>query len=143
MKAFVSYATEEKVWASYARKTLEALGLTPFLAHDDIEVSAEWKKRIEQELAEASVFVAILSRAFKASNWCSQEIGWIASRQGVVMIPLSIDGITSYGFISHIQSRRMTSEEDLDTALTDVLLRQLPRLVIPQLINRVRGCAFL
>jgi hypothetical protein len=139
MKAFVSYATEEKVWASYARRTLEALGLAPFLAHDDIEVSAEWQKRITEELAEASVFVAILSRAFKASNWCSQEIGWISSRQGVVVIPLSIDSTTSYGFISHIQSRRMTSEQDLDTALTYVLLGKFPRLVIPQVINRVRG----
>ena len=139
MRAFVSYATEEKIWASHARKTLEALGLAPFLAHDDIEVSAEWQKRIAQELDEASVFVAILSRAFKFSNWCSQETGWIASRKGVVVIPLSIDGTTSYGFISHIQSRRMTSEQELDTALTDVLLREFPRLMIPHVINRVRG----
>ena len=33
----------------------------------------------------------------------------------------------------------MTSEQALDTALTEVLLRQFPRLVIPKVINRVRG----
>jgi hypothetical protein len=138
MKAFLSYATEDKVWGGHARTTLQALGMSPFLAHDDIEVSVEWQERIKEELSDAPIFVPILSRAFKASNWCSQEAGWIASRQGVVVIPLSIDETTSYGFISHIQSRRMKSAEDVDTTLAEVLLRRFPRFVIPHVIIRVR-----
>jgi hypothetical protein len=138
MKTFLSYATEDKVWGGYARMTLQALGMSPFLAHDDIEVSAEWQERIKQELSDSPIFVPILSSAFKASNWCSQETGWVASRQGVVVIPLSIDGTTSYGFISHIQSRRMKSSEDVDTTLAEVLLRRFPRIVIPHVIIRVQ-----
>ena len=139
MKAFISYATEEKHWGANARLVLTELGLTPFLAHDDIAVSQQWQKRIAEELNEAAVFVALLSKAFRASDWCSQETDWIAARPDVVVVPLSIDGTNPYGFISHIQARRIQSDSDLNTALTEVLLREMPRISIPRVIQRVGG----
>jgi hypothetical protein len=137
MKAFISYASEEKQWGSYARRTLEELGMSPFLAHEDIAVSQEWQKRIAQELNDATIFVALLSKAFLASDWCSQEIGWIAARANVLVIPLSIDGTIPYGFMSQIQSQSIASEKDLDNALTSVLIRERPEKAIPAAIKRL------
>jgi hypothetical protein len=139
MKAFISYATEEKHWGAQAKEVLTELGFTPFLAHDDIAVSQQWRNRIAEELNEATVFVALLSKAFRASDWCSQETGWIAGRPSILVVPLSIDGTNPYGFISHIQARRIQSDSDLNTALTEVLLREMPRTAIPRAIQRVAG----
>ena len=139
MKAFISYANEEKHWGGYARKTLEALEMAPFLAQEDIAVSQEWKQRIVEELNDAAVFVAILSKAFVASKWCSQELGCIASRTAVLVIPLSLDDTITYGFLSHVQSERITTEKDLDRVLTGVLIREKSETVIPAAIKRLRN----
>jgi hypothetical protein len=122
MNAFISYATQEKHWGANVRVVLAELGLTPFLAHDDTAVSQQWQKRIQEELGKATVFVALLSKAYRESDWCSQETGWIASRSEVIIIPLSIDDTNPFGFISHIQARRIRSDGDVNIALTEVLL---------------------
>jgi hypothetical protein len=140
VKTFISYASEDKEWAGKARSILDQLGAKPFLAHKDIAVSQEWLEEIAAELADASVFVAFLSRAFRNSDWCSQELGWIASRANIVKIPLSLDGTMPYGFISHLQAQVIRSESELDAILTSVLLREKPRETISAAIKRA-GCA--
>lgn len=139
MDAFVSYSVEDKVMGAVAKASLEAHGFECFLAHDDLQVSEEWKDRILAELRQADVFVTLLSRAFIGSKWCAQEVGVIVSRPDVLIVPLSLDGTTPYGFISHLQGIRVRDQFHLAAILEEVLFRRRPRLMIPKQIEKVRA----
>lgn len=137
-RAFVSYSVEKKEAGAAAKACLSQFGYECFLAHDDLRVSEEWKRRILEELVLADVFVALLSKEFMASKWCGQELGFIVSRPHVLVVPLSLDGTTPYGFIEHLQSKRV-HKGNLASVLEEVLYRKRPRQMIPAQIDRVRS----
>jgi hypothetical protein len=139
MEAFVSYSVEDKTMGGVAKTALESHGFRSFLAHEDLQVSEEWKERIITELLQVDVFVALLSKAFVASKWCAQEVGFIVSRPEVLVIPISIDGTNPYGFISHLQGIRLHEEYQVAAIIEEVLFRKRPRLMIPKQIEKVRG----
>lgn len=139
MDAFVSYSVEDKAMGAAAKASLETHGFECFLAHDDLQVSEEWGDRILVELRQADVFVTLLSRAFIGSKWCAQEVGFIVSRPDVLIMPLSLDGTTPYGFISHLQGIRVRDQFHLAVIIEEVLFRRRPRLMIPKQIEKVRA----
>jgi len=139
MDAFISYSSRDKVIAHATKKALNGAGFSAFLAHDDLQVSEEWRDAIIDELKVSSVFVVLLSASFKTSDWCAQEIGFIVSRPEVLVIPLSLDGTVPYGFIGKLQSKRVRSEDDIPELLRDVLLKKRPRLAIPHWITKVKN----
>jgi len=134
MKAFISYSTKNKKHGAVVKSVLLEIGIEPFLAHDDLHVSEQWKKRILEELRLCSIFIPILSKTFKASDWCDQETGIIAKRRGVVIIPLSIDGTKPYGFISHIQGKPLHNGLE-KTLIFDALAEKHIAYVIDQLLK--------
>ncbi len=136
-RAFVSYSVEKKEGGAAVKACLTEFGYECFLAHDDLRVSEEWKRRILDELSAADVFVALLSKEFMASKWCGQELGFIVSRPEVLVIPLSLDGTTPYGFIEHLQGS-MVTKTNLAAVLEEVLFRKRPRQMVPAQIERVR-----
>lgn len=138
MQAFVSYSVEDKAMGGAVKAALEGHGFRSFLAHEDLQVSEEWKQRILEELQQVDVFVALLSKSFVASRWCAQEVGFIVSRPDVLIIPISLDGTTPYGFISHLQGIRIREEYQIASLLEEVLFRRRPRLMIPKQIDKVR-----
>jgi hypothetical protein len=138
MRAFISYSVAEKEFGGAVKQALGNRGVECFLAHEDILVSEEWKARILQELREANVFVAVLSANFKASEWCSQELGFIVSRPEVVIVPLSIDHTNPYGFISHLQGQYVPDETAILGIIEDLLWRKVPHGMIPIQIEQVR-----
>ncbi len=104
MQAFLSYQTADRHVAAKVRDVLIAFGIQSFMAHEDIHVSAEWRKAILNSIRKADLFVAILSANYCASQFCVQESGIAAFRKSMTIIPLSIDGTIPPGFISHVQS---------------------------------------
>ncbi len=138
MEAFVSYSVSDKLFGSRVKLCLEELGFPCFLAHEDLQVSDEWKARILEELKRVDVFVIVLSKAFKASDWCSQEIGYIASREDVLIVPLSVDGTTPYGFISHLQGQNIRDASQIQAVLEGAFFRKRPRLMISRQIAKMR-----
>jgi len=136
-RAFISYSTKNKKWGGCLKRTMESLGVSTFIAHDDLQVSEDWKNKILDELKRADVFVALLSKDFKLSDWCSQELGYIATIKEVLIIPLTIDNTNPYGFISHLQGEQLNSEDEVKTVLLDVLLRERPRIAIPNTIKKI------
>src|ERR1019366_5615248 len=109
MRAFISYQTADKLIAARVSGLLEELGCIAFMAHEHIQVSAEWRIQILQELEVADLFVLILSRNYYGSIWCKQESG-IAAFRKIPIIPLSADGAIPEGFIAHIQSTKIDPE---------------------------------
>lgn len=138
-KVFISYATADKQIAGRIKLALSAIGVDAFLAHEDIHVSEEWKHRILQELREMDVFIPVLSAAFRESSWAPQETGVAAARDGVVMIPLCVDSTIPFGFIDHIQGKRLPEDGTVpDDFVVMPLSRRFPRAVIPQLIDDLK-----
>jgi hypothetical protein len=104
---FISYQTNDKQVAGQLKTMLSKAGIQSFLAHEDIEVSNEWRLKILEEIGKADIFICLLSCNYSSSAWCVQEAG-IAAFLKPTIIPLSIDEKTiPAGFISNIQSVKL------------------------------------
>jgi len=136
-RVFVSYSTVDKIVAAQIKSLFERFEFEVFVAHDDIEVSEEWRERILEELETCDVFVPVLSKDFLGSNWTQQEVGAATLRRSVAIVPLSIDGTIPTGFIRHVQGKPIPNAGvDADTAIYP-LAKRFPRLVLPAMIRQV------
>jgi hypothetical protein len=133
--AFISYSNKDRKFGAEAKAVLAEVGIDAFLAHDDLHVSDEWRERIIEELRRCDIFVQLLSANFVESKWASQEVGFIISRPDVAIAPVSLDGTTPYGFISHVHSRAITKEGITRKLLVEPLGNRIPRKIIPGLIQ--------
>ncbi len=133
--AFISYSHKDRKYGAQAKSVLADVGIEAFLAHDDLHVSDEWRNRIIEELERCDLFVPLLSENFLASKWAPQEVGFIISRPDVAIAPISLDGTTPFGFISHVQSNRVTKDGITLELLVDPLAGRMPRKILPGLIQ--------
>ena len=133
--AFISYSHEDRQYGAQAKEVLAQIGIGAFLAHDDLHVSDEWRARIIEELKRCGLFVPLFSANFLTSKWAPQEVGFVISRPEVVIAPISLDGTTPFGFISHIQSRLVTKDGITRELLVEPLARRMPRTILPGLIQ--------
>ncbi len=134
--AFISHSHKDREIAGEAKEVLSEAGIEAFVAHDDIEVSEEWQRRIREELGRCHLFVPLLSKKFLKSKWTLQEAGFIASRPKVKIVPLSIDETVPFGFISHLQSRPIRRDGITCKLLVEPLVKRFPREILPYLIRR-------
>lgn len=135
--AFISYSTKEKLYGAQVKRILVEYGIESFLAHEDLEVSEEWKERVLEELLYCDIFIPLLSKAFRKSDWAPQEIGVIAGRQDVAVIPLSIDGTMPFGFISHLQGKRISHDGISEKLLIPLLAKKHPHKIISSMIRGI------
>jgi hypothetical protein len=140
MTAFISYSHLDREYGDQAKRVLGEFDIESFLAHEDLEVSEEWQARILAELRRCDLFVPLLSANFLSSRWAPQEAVFIMSRPDVLITPLSIDGTTPFGFLSHLQSRRIPNEGLTRELLIEPLATKMPRTALPALI-RAAGVA--
>lgn len=146
LRAFLSYSTVDKTLGARIKSILERFDIKSFLAHDDIEISEEWRTRILSELNKVDIFIAILSENFKDSEWCSQEAGIALFRDeiedDILIIPLSTDGTKSYGFIGKYQSKKIDTEEELIKYLIRPIVTNFPEIdFISSLIEELKSSA--
>ena len=135
VNAFISYSHKDREYGGQAKVVLNKVGIDAFLAHDDLDVSEQWKRRILEELGRCNLFVPLLSKNFLESKWAQQETGYIASRPEIIIAPLSIDGTTPFGFFSHIQGRRIAKDGIARELLVEPLVKHFPRTILPALIH--------
>jgi hypothetical protein len=64
---------------------LSTFGMDVFLAHDDLQPSAEWQKEIVQALRKCDVFIPLLTRSFHSSLWTDQETGIAIARKKLIL----------------------------------------------------------
>jgi TIR domain len=118
---------------------LKRFGITPFLAHEDINPGARWHLELTSALGSMDALISFHTVGFRASPWCGQEIGFALGR-GVPVIPVSA-GEDPSGFVSEIQGirwnpqaaqiaegyviERLKSDPKTATAFGDALARSL------------------
>lgn len=135
--AFVSYSHKDREYAKQTKSLLRKAGMDVFLAHEDMDTSEEWKRRIVTELKRCDLFVPLLSENFKASDWAPQEAGFIALQSDVIIAPLSIDDTIPFGFFEHVQSKRLPGRVSCELLLVP-LARHFPRAILPFLVRWVK-----
>lgn len=116
--AFISYQHEDRDLAGKLKRLFDRIDIPSFLAHEDIEVSDEWRARLLDEMSKVTMFIAVLTARYFGSVWCAQESGIAAYRDGLVIVPLSFDGTNPQGFLSHYQAKKVDSQL---VALRDLL----------------------
>ena len=102
LKIFISYSTKDKILAGELMSTLEYFGFKIFLAHHNLHPTAEWQKKILEELSRCNLFLPLLTKNYHGSNWTDQEAGYALALKK----PLSafLVGVEPYGFLSTRQA---------------------------------------
>ena len=80
LRVFLSHLSDHREFAGELKEAMEYYGLTAFVAHDDIEPTAEWQSEIETALSTCEVLIALLHVGFKESSWTDQEVGFAMGR---------------------------------------------------------------
>ena len=138
LEFFISYSSKDKELAGEIKRTLESYGFQVFLAHEDIEPTAEWETIILENLGECDVFVPLINSNFRESMWTDQETG-IALAFKKYIIPINA-GMVPYGFIAKFQALKHrtcgdTSKKIFELLVKTPLLDDLKDSLITELIN--------
>lgn len=137
MLAFLSYQTSEKHIAGEIQKILMRFGVNSFMAHEDIDISVEWQEEILKNIKSADEFIALLSKAYLGSFFCVQESGMAVLREKEMrIIPVSLDGTVSPGFMGHIQSKAVKGG-DYKSILISAFAIYKPIVVVDLLVKEL------
>ena len=100
---FISHVSAYHAEASQVATWLrDRFGIHGFVAHADINPSADWQNEIENSLRTMDALVALLTPGFSASLWCNQEVGWALGQQSLaVSVRLGED---PRGFVGRFQA---------------------------------------
>lgn len=77
---FASHIHEHQAFVGQVASYLTQYGVELFVAHISISPNSVWRNVIVQKLDISHAGVAFLHSGFKASDWCSQEVGWLLGR---------------------------------------------------------------
>lgn len=104
VRVFISHIAKYKTEAASLKSVLADLGIASFVAHEDIEPTAEWQVEIERALFSMDMLIALLTEGFNESKWTDQEVGIAIGRQVPI---LTVDrGMIPYGFIGKYQAMK-------------------------------------
>lgn len=121
-RLFISHSSVDKVFVSELKTSLRSFGIEGFVAHEDIDPTAEWLITILAALDSCDALAALLTDDFIANNWCDQEVGHCIGMRKLV-IPLA-RGPMPYGFMGRYQALKCVDANpvDLARAIADILI---------------------
>lgn len=103
LNLFISYSNKNLDEATKVQQYFEKGGVSCFLSKNKLKPSDEYKKEIFNTILSTDVFILILSKDFKESDWCSQEAGMaylLSEKHNVELYCLMLDNVIPYGFLS-------------------------------------------
>jgi hypothetical protein len=106
--------------AGKIKKGLVYWGIDVFLAHEDIRASKQWQDDIVKNLRSCDVFMPLLTKRFRRSEWTDQESGMAVIESKIVM-PLSITKIKPHGFLARYQAFKLKASA-LDRSCQGIVL---------------------
>jgi hypothetical protein len=111
IRVFISHSTKDLNIVLSIKEELSNYAIESFVAHEDINPSEVWVKRIVSELCSCDVFMPILTNSFRHSKWCEQETGYAISRNNMAIVPVNINH-KPYGFIASYQAIILQDQPD-------------------------------
>lgn len=88
---FLSYSRADLLWVADLARELRRAGVRTWIDIENLVPGERWRDAIGRALAEASAFVACVSRYSLESRWTGEEARNAADR-GLRIIPVVIDG---------------------------------------------------
>lgn len=120
-RLFISHSSVNRTLAHSLRNELQAYGIDAFVAHDTVKPTDDWQDVIEYALRTADAMVALLSKEFRRSRWCDQEVGAVVVQNKLIVSACL--GRVPHGFLARHQGLKAT---DLSPGeLADKLFRLL------------------
>ena len=119
-RLFLSHISAHKEFAAILQAALVRWKIDAFVAHNDIQPTAQWVQEIEGALATMDALAAILSPGFDDSNWTDHEIGWALGR-GLLVLPLR-HGLDPYGLFGKYQAYTIVGKQPDGVAMDIVSL---------------------
>ena len=118
---FLSYSHNDRELAGKLAVFLRGREIDVFLAHEDIEISKEWRDEILKRLGSCSVLLALLTPSFEESVWANQEAGYVLGRMGRI-VPLIVGEteIKRFGFLEALQGIPI-KEESPEQSFEEIL----------------------
>ncbi len=111
LKVFISHAkAQEQIAESLQSWHKELTGITAFLAKNSINGGEDFPLRIIDSIRSSDVFLCILSKEYKKSEYCDQELG-IAIALDKMIIPIKYE-LNPYGFIDHANAIPYSDSDD-------------------------------
>ncbi len=111
IEIFLSHADEDKKLAKRLAQILKKFGPKVFLAHDDIDAGENWEDILNEKIINCDIFLALLTDNFHNANYTDHEVG-IAFGLKKPIVPVSIGKIDPYGFMSKIQTKKISEDFD-------------------------------
>ena len=103
-EVFISYSTKDKALAGELVKELEERGIHSFLAHEDIEVTEEWRQEILKHLKNDWYLVSLLTDNYEVSTFGNQEAGYMMGKGGKnISLIVSNADVKRFGFLESFQ----------------------------------------
>jgi hypothetical protein len=122
LEFFISYSTKDKQIAGRVAKAVSDL-VVPFLAHDQVVVSDDWREEILRHLRSCSAIICIVTSNFLESEWTNQEAGFVMGRTRRV-ISLFFPETKLPGFLKQLQGKP-TSETSIEADSRDAITQML------------------
>jgi len=108
-RLFISHTHPHAGFAGDMSKHLAKFGIECFVAHQDIKPSEKWQEVIESALLTCHAATALVTKDFRQSVWCDQEVGFCLAR-ALVIVPLMV-GIEPHGFLASFQAVKLSSTQ--------------------------------
>ena len=115
IRVFISYSSKDSAMAGSLSTVLNTLRVKTFLAHDDINVGAQWKDAVRKGICECDMLVALVTPNFRRSEYTDQEVG-AAWGLGKPLLPVLVDREAPAGFITERQGMEYNSKNPPTTA---------------------------
>jgi hypothetical protein len=131
-EVFLSYHHEDKKIAAEVKSELKRAGFEGFLAHDDIEVSKEWRDEILTHLDSCSALTAIVTEHFAGSVWVNQEVGVAMGKRKPIVSLIFARSQALPGFLEMFQGIPVSGIRE---AVDKHIIRQTHCYVICDLLN--------
>ncbi len=139
-RVFISHKSQSEVKdvIKELKDQLMVFGISCFLAHENIQPSAEWELEIEKALFSMDALLAFMTESFHESDWTDQELGFALARR-VPIIPIN-HGRKPYGFIGKYQA--ITYKEDLAIEIAKTFLQkeETKDKIMNSYISAVKNC---
>lgn len=120
---FVSHSINDLDIVKRIKSWLEYVGISVFIAHQDIEPAKDFDIEIIEQLKSSLIFVPLLTKNFKKSEWCDQEAGMAIATNSIIL-PIKIDN-DPHGFMNKKNALRWNDDMPSITDLAKSILSYL------------------
>lgn len=124
-KLFLTHLSKHRAFVGQVQTELAWEGIDCFVAHRDIDPSAEWISEVESGLLTCDALAAFLHEGIRDSEWCDQEVGF-AFGQRKPLVPLAIE-LMPYGFLGRYQAIlcEQMKPDELASRIVQTLMKRI------------------